>query len=64
MIQPTHVMPDDIYQRIVQHVVNVHVDIIVNDEHGVRVLMISERKNVEPENGQLHEQQVLVAVEK
>ena len=56
-------MHDDIYQRIVQNVVNVHVDIIVHDEALLRNHMISERNDVEPENGQKHEQQVLVVVQ-
>ena len=47
-----------------QRVVNVHVDIIVNDEIFLRVQQkINERVNVDHENGQMHEQQVLVVVE-
>ena len=47
-----------------QHVVNVHVDIIVHDENGLRVQQkINESMNVDHENGQVREQQVLVVVE-
>ena len=56
-------MHDDIYQRIVQNVVNVHVDIIVHDEALLRNHMISERNDVEPESIATHEQQVLVVVQ-
>ena len=55
---------EHIYQRIVQHVVIVHVDTIVQDEHGLRVQQpISERMHVEHENGQVQNQQVQVVVE-
>ena len=53
---------DDIYQRMKQHVVNVHADIIVNDEHGVKVLKISERKNVENRIIVVHDQAAVVIV--
>ena len=49
-----HVQHDNIYQRIAQHVANVHVDTIVQDDHGLRVLqLINERMNVERESGAL-----------
>ena len=63
-IQHIRVKQENIYQRIVQHVVHVHVDIIVQDEISLRVQrQISESSNVEHENGQVHEQQVQIVVE-
>jgi hypothetical protein len=58
------VQQENTYQRIVQHVVIVHVDIIVQDEHGVRVQqVISERMRVHHENIVQHEQVVVVVVQ-
>ena len=54
---------ENIYQRIVQHVVIVHVDIIVKDEHGLRVQhQINERNNVHHENIVKSERVVVVVV--
>jgi hypothetical protein len=54
---------ENIYQRIVQHVRIAHVDIIVKDEHGLRVQhQISERKNVIHENIVQLRQVVVVVV--
>ena len=63
-IMVSRVKQENIYQRTVQHVVHVHVDIIVQDKVGLRVQrQISESLNVEHENGQVHEQQVQIVVE-
>ena len=58
-----HVKKENIYQRIVHHVVSVHVDIIVQDEHGIRVQqMTNERINVTHENIVELEQKAVVSV--
>ena len=38
---------EHIYQRIVQHVRIAHVEVIAQDEHGVRVHQINELPNVQ-----------------
>ena len=55
-----HVQHEPIYLRIVQHVQLVHVDINVQDEHLSRNLIFSEDRHVEHENGQVHDQVVVV----
>ena len=56
------VLRDDIYQHIVQHVANVHVDIIVNDEIFLREHMINEKQTVNHDGIVTNEQTVVQSV--